>query len=35
MKSGNECGMMFEEFDDFQVGDIIQLYENVETKRYL
>lgn len=35
MKSGSECGMMFEEFEDFQAGDVIQLYENVEQKRYL
>lgn len=35
MKKGSECGMMFEDFEDFQVGDIIQRYEDVEEKRYL
>lgn len=35
MKKGTECGMMFEDFDAFQVGDHIQKYEDVEEKRYL
>lgn len=35
MRKGTECGMMFGEFDDFQTGDIIQLFENVEEKRYV
>ncbi|PSR97735.1 mitochondrial translation initiation factor 2 [Coniella lustricola] len=35
MKNGTECGMMFEDFDDFMPGDIIQLYENIEERRYL
>ncbi|KAF3763785.1 hypothetical protein M406DRAFT_85213 [Cryphonectria parasitica EP155] len=35
MRKGTECGMMFEDYDDFQPGDAIQLYEEVQEKRYL
>lgn len=35
MRKGTECGMMFENFDGFQTGDIIQLYENVEEQRHV
>lgn len=35
MRNGTECGMMFEDYDDFQPGDIIQLFENIEERRYL
>ncbi|KAJ4423261.1 translation initiation factor IF-2 [Gnomoniopsis sp. IMI 355080] len=35
VRKGIECGMMFDEYDDFQEGDLIQLYEDVEQPRYL
>jgi translation initiation factor IF-2 len=35
MKKGNECGMSFEDWSDFQIGDIVQSYEEREEKRYL
>ncbi|KAJ8107254.1 hypothetical protein ONZ43_g6791 [Nemania bipapillata] len=35
MRKGTECGMGFEEFQDFEVGDQIQAYEEVQTARYL
>ncbi len=35
MRKGSECGMGFENWHDFQVGDQIQSYETKEEKRYL
>ncbi|KAI8946166.1 hypothetical protein F4801DRAFT_565717 [Xylaria longipes] len=35
MRKGTECGMGFEEFQDIQVGDQIQAYEEVRTARNL
>lgn len=35
MRKGTECGLSFEDYDDFKVGDIIQLYEEIQEKRYL
>ncbi|KUI58226.1 Translation initiation factor IF-2, mitochondrial [Cytospora mali] len=35
MRKGTECGMSFEEYEDFEVGDIIQMYEEIQEKRYL
>ncbi|KUI72258.1 Translation initiation factor IF-2, mitochondrial [Cytospora mali] len=35
MRKGTECGMFFEEYEDFEVGDIIQMYEEIQEKRYL
>lgn len=35
MRKGSECGIGFEEFQDLEVGDIIQAYEEVVTKRSL
>ncbi|RDL32582.1 Uncharacterized protein BP5553_09038 [Venustampulla echinocandica] len=35
MKKGSECGMGFDGWFDFQVGDQIQAYEQNEEKRYL
>ena len=35
MKKGSECGMGFEEWFDFRVGDQVQCYEEKEEKRYL
>ncbi|KAI1742813.1 hypothetical protein F4680DRAFT_27125 [Xylaria scruposa] len=35
MRKGTECGMGFEEFQDLQVGDQIQAYEEVRTSRSL
>ncbi|KAI1117682.1 initiation factor 2 [Nemania sp. NC0429] len=34
MRKGNECGMGFEEFQDLQVGDQVQAYEEIRTPRY-
>ena len=35
MKKGTECGLGFENWFDFQVGDLIQSYEEIKEKRYL
>jgi len=35
IKSGNECGLSFEKFQDFHVGDVIEAYEIVKEKRTL
>jgi len=35
MKKGGECGMGFDGWYDFEVGDLIQSYEVKEEKRYL
>ncbi|KAI0844909.1 initiation factor 2 [Daldinia vernicosa] len=35
VRKGTECGIGFEEFQDFQVGDLIQAYEEVRTERSL
>jgi len=35
MNKGSECGMGFEGWFDFQVGDKVQSYEEKEEKRYL
>jgi translation initiation factor IF-2 len=35
MKKGSECGMSFEDWFDFHVGDQIQSYEEKSEKRYL
>ncbi|KZF24697.1 initiation factor 2 [Xylona heveae TC161] len=35
MRKGSECGMGFENWDDFQVGDLVQAYEEKIEKRYL
>ena len=35
MKKGSECGMGFENWFDFQVGDQVQCYEEKVEKRYL
>jgi translation initiation factor IF-2 len=35
MKKGGECGIGFEEWTDFHVGDQVQAYEEKEEKRYL
>ncbi|KAI1763663.1 initiation factor 2 [Hypoxylon sp. FL1150] len=34
-RKGTECGIGFEEFQDFEVGDQIQAYEEVKTQRSL
>ncbi|KAK8131096.1 mitochondrial translation initiation factor 2 [Apiospora sp. TS-2023a] len=34
-KKGGECGLGFEDFQEFKVGDLIQAYEEVQTKRTL
>ncbi|KAF4637799.1 hypothetical protein G7Y89_g271 [Cudoniella acicularis] len=35
MKKGSECGMGFEDWFEFQVGDQVRSYEEKEEKRYL
>ena len=35
MKKGSECGVGFEKWVGFQVGDVIQAYDEKEEKRYL
>lgn len=35
MRKGTECGMGFEEFQDLEIGDQIQAYEEVRTARSL
>lgn len=35
MRKGNDCGMAFDNFNDFKVGDQVQNYETMEEKRYL
>ncbi|KAI9822471.1 MAG: hypothetical protein M1827_000190 [Pycnora praestabilis] len=35
MRKGNECGMGFENWEGFQVGDQVQSYEEKVEKRYL
>lgn len=35
MRKGTECGIGFEEWADFKVGDQVQCYEVIETKRTL
>jgi translation initiation factor IF-2 len=35
MGKGTECGIGLEGFDDFQVDDQIQMYEEVKEKRTL
>jgi translation initiation factor IF-2 len=35
VKKGGECGMGFEGWDEFEVGDQIQAYETKEEKRFL
>ena len=35
VKSGFECGVMLENYSDIKVGDIIETYEEISTKRKL
>jgi len=35
MRKGNECGMSFENWTEFQVGDQVQAYEESVEKRTL
>ena len=35
MKKGGECGIGFDGWFDFQVGDHVQSYEEISEKRYL
>ena len=35
MRKGNECGMGFESWIEFKVGDQVQAYEEVAEKRTL
>ena len=35
MRKGTECGMGFEDWDGFEVGDVVQAYEEVSEKRKL
>ena len=35
IKAGNECGLSFEKFQDFKVGDVIEAYEILKEKKAL
>lgn len=35
IKAGNECGLSFEKFQDFKVGDVIEVYEILKEKKTL
>ena len=35
IKAGNECGLSFEKFQDFRVGDVIEAYEILKEKKSL
>lgn len=35
IKAGNECGLSFEKFQDFRVGDVIEAYEILKEKKTL
>lgn len=35
IKAGNECGVSFEKFQDFRVGDVIEVYEILKEKKAL
>ena len=35
MRKGTECGMGFENWDEFKVGDQVQTYEEIVEKRTL
>ncbi|KAL1961227.1 hypothetical protein VTO42DRAFT_3173 [Malbranchea cinnamomea] len=35
MRKGTECGLSFENWTGFQVGDTLQTYEEIQEKRYL
>ena len=35
MRKGTECGIGFAGFEGFEVGDQVQVYEEVREKRYL
>ncbi|KAI5959869.1 IFM1 [Candida pseudojiufengensis] len=34
-RKGNECGLSFSNWNGFEAGDLIQVYEEIEHKRYL
>ena len=35
VRSGLECGIHLSDYDDIKVGDVIEVYEQVEVKRTL
>jgi translation initiation factor IF-2 len=35
MRKGTECGMGFENWEGFEVGDVAQTYEEISEKRRL
>ncbi|MDD4160606.1 MAG: translation initiation factor IF-2, partial [Synergistaceae bacterium] len=35
IRSGNECGLSFDKFQDFHVGDVIEAYEIIKEKKTL
>ena len=35
IKAGNECGLSFEKFQDFKIGDVLESYEIVKEKKTL
>jgi len=34
-RKGNECGISFEKWDKFELGDVIEVYEEIEHPRFL
>ena len=35
MRKGTDCGLGFQDYEDFQVGDHVQCYEEIKEKRRL
>ena len=35
MRKDSECGLAFEDWDAFEIGDQVQSYETLSEKRYL
>ena len=35
VKKGLECGLLFDNWKKFEVGDVVEAYEEVEIPRYL
>ena len=35
IKAGNECGLSFEKFQDFRIGDVVEAYEILKEKKTL
>ena len=35
VRKGNDCGLSFAKFEELKVGDLIQSYKEIESKRKL